>query len=155
LRAAWAARVSASCASRASSALARAPRYLVTAANHFLTSAPSSPFLMFAVSVHGARVTAVQSGLVTGTATRQPLWPSGTQVEAPASMRPTPGLGDDFLHVFLASAWPHPTRRQDASAYHRMARRSLHPISQYGFMAKASMFSWLALRDTCMSEPGF
>ena len=68
------------------------------------------------VSVHGAGVTAVQSGLGIGTATRQPLRPSGTQVDAPASMRTTPGLGDDFLHESLPSAWPHPTRRQDASA---------------------------------------
>jgi hypothetical protein len=62
------------------------------------------------VSVHGAVVTDVQSGLGIGTAPRQPLWPPRTQVNAPASMRTAPGLGDDFLHESLASAWPHPTR---------------------------------------------
>jgi hypothetical protein len=64
------------------------------------------------VSVHGARVTAVQSGLGIGTATRQPWWPSGTQVDAPASMRTTPGLGDDFLHESLPPQRGH-TRRDD------------------------------------------
>src|SRR5215470_5077741 len=49
-------------------------------------------------------------------ATRQPLGPPGTQVNAPASMRTTLGLGNEFLHQPLPSAWPHPTRRQDASA---------------------------------------
>jgi hypothetical protein len=77
------------------------------------------------VSVHGARVTAVQSGLGIGTATRQPLWLSGTQVDAPASMRTTPGLGGDFLHKSLPSAWPHSTRRQDASAWRSSARWAL------------------------------
>src|SRR5262245_57101622 len=77
------------------------------------------------VSVHGARGTAVPSGLGIGTAPREPLWPPGTPVDAPASMRTTPGLGDDFLHEPLASGWPHRTRRPDASACRSYARWGL------------------------------
>ena len=80
------------------------------------------------LSVHGARVTAVQSGLGRGTAARQPLQPSRTQVDAPASMRTTPGQGDDFLHESLPSAWPDPMRRQDASAF-RTAARNGHRLA--------------------------
>ena len=44
------------------------------------------------VSVHGASVTAVQSGLGIETPLVEPLWPPGTQVDAPALMGTTPGL---------------------------------------------------------------
>jgi hypothetical protein len=43
------------------------------------------------VSVYGSRVTAVQSGLGIVTAL-EPLWPPGTQVDAPVLMGTTPGL---------------------------------------------------------------
>ena len=51
-------------------------------------------------------------------------------------MRTTPGLRHDFLHVFLASAWPHPTRRQDASAC-RAPRAGYFGLRAYVKVAKA------------------
>ena len=68
------------------------------------------------VSVHGARVTAVQSVLGIGAATRQPLWPSGTQVDSPASMRTSRAWGTTF-GTSLSPRRGH-TRRAD-----RMRRR--------------------------------
>ena len=49
---------------------------------------------------------------------RRPEAPSSLAVsnDAPLSAEQVLRLGDDFLHESLPSAWPHPTRRQDASA---------------------------------------